>query len=348
MKQIDQPGFESFRVSPEIFAHLPKVELHLHLEGAFPLWAMWSLIQKYGGDPEVSSPASLRERFDFKDFGHFIQTWVWKNGFLREYEDFTFIAEATARSLAEQKIVYAEMFFSPADFLRHGLETCELAMAIRRGLDRVSETRVSLIADLVRDYGPERASGTLERVLEVAGQSGIVGVGLGGTEKPFPPEPFKSVFARASKAGLGITAHAGEAAGPMSIVGAVEVLGVTRIGHGTAVTADPRVIDLLLDRGVAVEACPISNLRTGVLSDIREHPIGLFLERGVPVSLNTDDPLMFGNTLNEEFAIISELLGVDGSEAVALCRRISVSAARSAWLMENDRIHLENMLLSGC
>jgi len=133
------------------FERVPKVELHLHLEGAIPIPALWELVRKYGGDPTVPDQAALQRRFAYRDFPHFIETWIWKNQFLREYEDFSFIAEAVAADLARQKIRYAEIFYSPPDFARHGLRTQGLTQAIRTGLERVPGIKVGLVADLVRD-----------------------------------------------------------------------------------------------------------------------------------------------------------------------------------------------------
>nr|MBC8239978.1 adenosine deaminase [Alphaproteobacteria bacterium] len=223
---------------------LPKVELHLHLEGAIPLPALWQLMQKYGGDPGVPSQADLRQRLTYKDFPDFIAAWIWKNGFIRSYEDFSFIAEAVARDLAEQNIRYAEVFFSPTRFLDQGLEPQGLAQAIRKGLDRVPETEVWLIADLVRDHGPDQAGNTLAQIREVM-DCGIIGIGIGGSEHLYPPEPFAPVYAAARALGLHTSAHAGEASGPESIRGAVEALDVDRIGHAIAARQDPALMALL-------------------------------------------------------------------------------------------------------
>jgi adenosine deaminase len=127
----------SFELQQTWFERLPKVELHVHLEGAIPIDALWKLVRKYGGDALVLSKEMLRRRFEYRDFPHFIETWVWKNQFLREYEDFTYIAEALARDLVSQTIRYAEVFYSPPDFIRHGLETQPITEAIRRGLEAV-------------------------------------------------------------------------------------------------------------------------------------------------------------------------------------------------------------------
>src|SRR5687768_9353854 len=121
------------------YERIPKIELHLHLEGAIPHEALWELACKYGGDPEVPDVEALVRRFDYRDFPHFIETWIWKNGFIREYDDFTLIAEAVARDLAAQKIRYVEAFYSPRDFARHGLGEQGITEAIRRGLDRVPQ-----------------------------------------------------------------------------------------------------------------------------------------------------------------------------------------------------------------
>ena len=239
------------------FDRVPKVELHLHLEGAIPLDALWTLVQKYGGDPAVPDLAALQRRFVFRDFPHFIDTWVWKNAFLREYEDFTFIAEAVAHDLARQNIRYVEAFFSPPDFFRHGLKTQELAAAIRRGLQRAPEIEVALIPDLVRDFGPERAAITLAEVNEVRAL-GVIGIGIGGSEQAFPPEPFAGVYAQARRLGLHTTAHAGEAAGAQSVWGAIRDLHVERIGHGTRADEDERLLDYLAAERIPLEMCPLS------------------------------------------------------------------------------------------
>ncbi|MFP6746134.1 MAG: adenosine deaminase, partial [Alphaproteobacteria bacterium] len=259
---------------------VPKVELHLHLEGAIPPPALWRLLEKYGGDPEVPDLAALRRRLTYKDFPDFIAAWIWKNRFIRSYDDFTFIAEAVARDLAAQNIGYAEVFFSPTRFLDQGLTPQGLAQAIRKGLDKVAETEVRLIADLVRDHGPEQARDTLAKISEVM-DCGIVGIGIGGSEHLFPPEPFAPIFAAARELGLRTSAHAGEAAGPESIRGAVDALAVDRIGHATAARQDPSVLALLAERQVPIELCPLSNVATGAIAAIKDHPVRLFWDAGL-------------------------------------------------------------------
>lgn len=280
---------------------LPKVELHLHLEGAIPLSALWTLIEKYGGTSEISSLSVLSERFQFRDFSHFIDTWVWKNKFLREYDDFTFIASAVAEDLACQNIRYVEAFYSPGDFARSGLRVQKLTEAIRKGLDRHRDRiTINLIADLIRDFGPERGLEWLHEVHEVR-NCGVIGIGLGGSEQQFPPEPYEKIYTLARTLGFRTTAHAGEAAGPESIWGAINVLHVDRIGHGTRAIEDPALITCLRKKRLPVEVCPISNVRTRVVPELRDHPIRKFYDEELLLSVNTDDPTMFQTSLEEEY-----------------------------------------------
>ncbi len=311
---------------------LPKVELHLHLEGAIPLPALWTLIEKYGGNDSVPNEAALRQRLTYKDFPEFIATWIWKNGFLREYEDFTNIAEAMALDLARQNIVYAEVFFSPTRFVDQGLEPHGLAVAIRKGLDRVEGTDVRLIADLVRDFGPEQAATTLSQVAEM-GEQGVIGIGIGGSEHLHPPEPFAPVYEAARRFGLRTTAHAGEAAGPESVRGAVEALGVDRIGHGITAREDESVIALLAEKQVPVELCPLSNVATRSIDAIEDHPIRQFWDAGLMLTINTDDPGMFHNSMTDEFVALHDIHGFSRDDI----RTLILNGIEASWQTPKDK-----------
>ncbi len=279
---------------------VPKVELHLHLEGAIPLPAMWELLCKYGGQREVPTLAALEERFRYTDFPHFLAVWKWKNGYLRQLEDFTFIAEAVARHLLAQNIRYVEAFYSPPDFAEHGLAVDALTAAVRAGLDRVDGIEVALVADLVRNYGVERGARTLDALVDVLDQ-GVVGIGIGGAEAPFPPEPYADIYERARGLGLRTSAHAGEGAGAASVWGAIRALRVDRIGHATRAYEDPALLDHLVSHRIPLEMCPISNVRTAVVPELAKHPIRDYLARGMVVTVNTDDPAMFETSLAHEY-----------------------------------------------
>lgn len=315
---------------------VPKVELHLHLEGAIPHKALWELIQKYGGDSSIPDLNGLVRQFEYRDFSHFIEIWQWKNQFLREYADFTHIAEAVAQDLAEQNIRYAEVFYSPTDFSIHGLNTQQITMAIRRGFDRVEDINIMLIADLVRDNPPDKTLITLQEVNEVKNM-GVIGIGLGGSEHKHPPELFKAVFEKARSFGFYTTAHAGESAGPKSIWGAIKTLKIDRIGHGIKAIEDERLLSYLAEHSIPLEICPISNICTGVVSSMDKHPICRFYERNISLTINTDDPKMFGTSLAYEYSQLVNKLGFRKDDI----RRFILQGIQFSWA---DKVLKEKLI----
>ena len=167
------------------FEDIPKIENHLHLEGAIPLETLWQLIQKYGGDNSVSNFRQLKQKFEYRDFNHFIEMWHWKNQFIKEYEDFRIISEAVFKDLVKQNIKYAEVFISPSLF-RKKLETQKIVEAIAKGIAKCPDIRINLIVDLVRNYGQEHETKTLHEINEVKKHS-IIGIGIGGSEYTLLP-----------------------------------------------------------------------------------------------------------------------------------------------------------------
>jgi adenosine deaminase len=314
------------------FDSIPKVELHLHLEGAIPLPATWELIKKYGGDPSIPDMEALVKRFAYRDFPHFIETWIWKNTFIREYEDFTFIAEEIARDLATQNIVYVEAHYSPSGFADVGLGIREITRAIRKGLSRVEDTEVALIADFIRDLGPESAARTLAEAYEVK-DLGVIGVGLGGSEHKYPPELFEKAYQKARNLGFHTTAHAGEAAGAESIWGALRTLKVERIGHGVRAYEDDALVDYLREHRIPLEMCPISNVKTGVVTNIEDHPVRRYFDRGLTIAIGTDDPKMFGNSLAEEYGTLVNVFGFSEGEI----RELMLSSVSASWMPEEKK-----------
>jgi adenosine deaminase len=311
---------------------IPKVELHVHLEGAIPHAALFALIRKYGGDPSVPDVTALARRFEYRDFPQFIQAWSWKNRFLREPEDFTLIAAGMARDMAEQNIRYAEAFFSPSLFVHHGPSVQEVTRAVRAGLARVPEIEIALIADLVRDYGPDAEMRTLADLMEVR-DLGVIGIGIGGSEHAYPPGPFRRIYEAARSAGFHTTAHAGEAAGAPSIWEAIRELGVERIGHGTRAEEDPALVAHLVTRRIPLEMCPVSNVRTRVVGSLREHPIRRYFEAGMVVTVNTDDPMMFQTRLADEYRRLETECGWTRAEI----RRLILAAIESSWASDERK-----------
>jgi adenosine deaminase len=317
------------------FESVPKVELHVHLEGAIPHPALFELIRKYGGDPDVPDVEALAERFRFQNFSQFIAAWRWKNQFLREIEDFSYIAEHVARDMAGQNIRYAEMFFSPSLFARRGLAVQELVRAVRAGLSRVSGIEIALVADLVRDFGPESEMKTLALLGEVK-DLGIVGIGIGGSEHEFPPGPFARLYEEARRMGFHTTAHAGEAAGAESIWTAIRDLRVERIGHGTRAYEDSALVEYLARRRIPLEMCPGSNVRTRVVRGLADHPIRRYFEAGMVVTVNSDDPKMFQTSLADDYRGLERECGFTKEEI----RRIILAAIDASWLPEERKASL--------
>lgn len=321
------------------FHRVPKVELHLHLEGAVPLPAFWELLRKYDGQSEVADLTALEARFRYRDFRHFLDTWMWQVGFLRELDDFTFIGEAVARHLRAQNIRYVEAFCSPPDFARRGLGVAEIVSALRAGLDRVDGIRIALVPDLVRNYGPEQGARTLDALAEVRDR-GVIGVGIGGDERKFPPEPFAEVYEHARALGLRTSAHAGEGAGAESVWGAVRALRVDRIGHGTRAVEDPALVAHLAESRVALEMCPLSNVCTAVVPDLAAHPIRAFMDQGLLITVNTDDPTLFQTSLAHEYRELVRVHGFSRDEI----RTLIDNAVEASWLSPEDKQDLRSSL----
>jgi adenosine deaminase len=328
----------SFAVTAQPVAwheRLPKVELHLHLEGAIPKATLWELMTKYGGDRAIKTREDLQRALVYRDFRGFLKMWVWMIGYLREYDDYTLIGEAVARDLARQNIRYVEGFFSPPDYRRSTLEPRRVTEALRAGLNRVSSIEVALIADLVRDRGVDHARNLLERIGEVKSQ-GVIGIGIGGWEPGFPPELFEATYERARALGFRTTAHAGEAAGAASVWGAVRALRVDRIGHATRAAEDPDLVKYLAARRIPLELCPLSNLRTGVIKSAEAHPLRQYFDAGIPVSVNTDDPLFFGNSLAMELESAQRAHRFTRDEI----RRLMLSSIEATWLSADRKQRL--------
>ena len=322
---------------PDGFDLAPKVELHLHLEGAIPLDTLWQLVEGYGGDPAVTDRSALDHHLTYTSFAHFIDTWWWMTGFIRTYSDFELVAESVASDLARQNIVYAEASFSPTDFERHGLTVPGIALAIRRGLDRVAGVHVVLNCDLVRDTGPERAMGTLVEVLDVAPAIDIRGITIGGSEQAYPPELFVSVYKHARSNGLRLTAHAGEAAGAASVRGALDTLGVERIGHGIRAIEDHQLLQSLVAEQVPLEVCPTSNIRTGVVDGWETHPVGELLAAGANVTISSDDPTFFHTSVAED---LREVASRYGAAPHGLTRR----AIEASWMTATEKTSVSSLV----
>lgn len=292
---------------PDRIASLAKAELHLHLEGSIRPAIASALAERHGAK---LAEEEVRQRYGYTNFAGFLDAFKWVTSFVREPGDFALIATDLAEQLLEQKVVYAEVTLSVGImFLRQQQPEANFAAIVRatepfekRGL------RLNWIFDAVRQFGAEAAM----RVVQSARRCGslrIVAFGIGGDELSLPAGEFRGVYERAAEHGFHRLMHAGEIGGPEKIREAVEILGVERIGHGIAAIHDAGLMEMLAERGIPLEICPGSNLRTGALgvqlgkssATIEEHPLAEIVRRGVAVTISTDDPAMFHTSLEEEY-----------------------------------------------
>jgi len=327
---------------PDNILNMPKVELHLHLEGAFTFEYLFGLVQKYGGDPEVNSIDDLKKKFVFTDFQNFIKAWFWKNKFFRRPEDFEESVYQTIADLSKQKIIYAETFFSPWDFASSGLRMEEITEATISGMQRaVSDfpIRCNLVADIVRDHGAETAMQRLDQLMPYL-HNGVTGVGLGGNERDFPAVLFKDVFIEAKKRGFRTAVHAGEAAGPESVWSAIKDLYAERIGHGVRAVEDPALMDYLKTNKIPLEVCITSNLQTKVFNTLEEHPFDRMYKEGFMVTVNSDDPPMFGANLTDEFALLYNKMNYTLEDFFTLAR----NAINSSFAEETEKEGLRRIV----
>ncbi len=290
----------------EFLRAVPKTEIHLHLEGLASRQTIWNLITKHRIPiAGVNTPEDLDRRFQVKSLPEFIDLFlnVIQNSF-RDEDDVRLLIDDARDYLARNNIVYAEIHFAPSAFLRIGHRFDRLVSVLDQGAAALAKDgrEVRFLIDVSRTFGVDNAMRNLELTLDHRVPA-IIGIGLGGQEASGPAREFVPVFERARAAGLHVVAHAGESVGPESVRDAVEILGAERIGHGVSAILDPSVMDLLVRRRVPLEVCPSSNLFTGhYAKTLREHPIRAFYDHGLIVTLNTDDPTIFGVDLVDEYA----------------------------------------------
>jgi len=292
---------------------MPKAELHLHLEGSIRPAVAVALAARQG---VAITEEEVLQRYAYKDFGEFIETFKWVTAFLREPTDFALVASDLAEQLLAQNVVYAELTLSVGVMLLRKQNPQANFEAILAAAEPFEGKGLLLnwIFDAVRQFGADLAMEVVDWAKRCR-SSRIVAFGIGGDELSVATKEFVRVYRRASDCGLHRLIHAGEIGGPEKIREAVELLDAERVGHGIASIHDRALMDLLAARRIALEVCPGSNLRTGALGrqlrkeapSIREHPLPEILRHGVPVVLSTDDPTMFHTSLRGEYEHAQEM-----------------------------------------
>ena len=290
----------------------PKIELHVHLEGTVKPETLLEIARRNDYALPCSTVEELRALYEFRDFAHFIDVWILTTNALRTADDFRRVVVDYAAEAASHGAVYIEAIFSPSERVRRGVGWDEIFSGYCDGAEEARErsgVEVRLTPDIVRGFTLEEAESVVRYAAKYR-ERGIVGVGLGGLEAQYPPEPYEAAFALARAEGLASVPHAGEVAGPASVRGALEALGADRLRHGIRAIEDPGLVRELAGRGTVLDVCPISNLRTKAVPSLAEHPLPALVAAGVRCSISTDDPAMFGTDLTRDYEAASSL-GLD-------------------------------------
>ena len=279
---------------------LPKAELHLHLEGSAEIATLREL------DPAVPS-----DLYSYPDFDGFLKAFATVSKLLRTPADYALVARRLLERLHAQNVQYAEIILAAGVILWKDQEISPIFDAVRNAAD-ASPVRVKWIFDAVRQFGADHTMQVAEWAAARV-HDGVVALGIGGSETRGPAEWFKDVFAFARQSGLRLHAHAGEGTSPASMWSALEI-GAERIGHGISAIEDPVLVKHLRDRNIPLEICITSNLVTGIIKSIEDHPVRRLYDAGVPITLNTDDPAMFGCRLSGEYRLAAEQFGFSEPE----------------------------------
>jgi aminodeoxyfutalosine deaminase len=326
----------------EFARRMPKIELHVHLEGAIRPSTLLQLARRNGRQLPAQDVEGLREFYRFRDFPHFVEVYVTITGCLRSPDDYYLIAYEFGSDCARQNIRYAEVTFTIATNMKlTGLSWQAILEGLNAGRDQArAEFGVDWrwVLDISRD-NPETQDEVIEIALAARDQ-GVVALGLGGSEAQFPPELYERPFTRAREAGLPRVPHAGETVGPQSIWTALRRLHADRLGHGVRCVEDPALVAYLHQHQVPLELCPTSNIRLGVYPDYAAHPLRQLWDQGLLVTVNSDDPPLFGTDLNQEYALLIDHFGFSADEL----EQVSLNGLRASFLPEADKARLEGEL----
>ncbi|MFQ5611180.1 MAG: adenosine deaminase [Anaerolineae bacterium] len=324
-------------MSPESFIRaMPKVELHVHLEGSIRPETLLTLARRNGVSLPADTVEGIQAWYDFVDFPHFIEVYVAVSRCIRTPDDIEWIAREFLAGQAAQNIRYSEVTYTAyAHYQNKGIAFADQLAAINRARDWAeAELGVSmgLVIDIARNVTPDEGLLTADWAIGGMGD-GVVALGLGGPEVGNPPEKFKAAFDQARAAGLPSVPHAGETVGPESIWGALRALGADRIGHGVRCLEDPALVAELRSRQIPLEVCPTSNVCLKVVPDLAQHPLPRLLDAGLYVTVNSDDPPMFNTTLTNEYLAVADAFGF----GVEVVEELVLNAVRASLLPAEAR-----------
>ena len=319
---------ESAAPSSAFVLGLPKAELHLHLEGAIAPETVIELAHNH--DRELAMEDAHR-LYEYSDFTGFLECFRDVTLDLTTSEDYELITYRLLQRLAAENVKHAEVYISVGVCLWWGHDFDKIFAGMERGRARGErDFGVSLywIFDAVRNFGPERAMEVAERAAELRSSGSVVGFGIGGDERRAGPELFGQVYEYAARQGLRLTCHAGETAGPESIWTALKTLKTERIGHGLTAWQDRALLAYLAKEQVPIEVSVTSNLRTGCIRHLKQHPLKTYFDLGLLVTLNSDDPAMFGTTLVREYQLAQDVFGFTKEQL----KRLAMNSFQASFL----------------
>ncbi|MBH1934028.1 adenosine deaminase [Streptomyces sp. AV19] len=303
-------------------AGLPKAELHVHHVGSASPRIVAALAARHPDSPVPTDPEALADFFTFRDFAHFIEVYLSVVDLIRDAEDVRLLTYEVARDMVRQNIRYAELTVTPFSSVRRGIPDTAFVEAIEDAR-KAAEAELGVVLRWCFDIPGEAGLAAAEETARIACDlrpEGLVSFGLGGPEIGVPRPQFKPYFDRAIAAGLHSVPHAGETTGPQTIWDALTELRAERVGHGTSATRDPRLLEHLAEHRIPLEVCPTSNLATRAVEDIDRHPVREMVAAGVLVTINSDDPPMFGTDLNNEYTVAARLLDLDARGVADLAK----------------------------
>ncbi len=332
---------------PEIetlIKRLPKCELHVHIEGSLEPELMFALARRNNVKLPYNSIEAVRRAYQFGDLQDFLDVYYLGMSVLVTEQDFYDLAWAYLQRAKADNVRHVEMFFDPQGHTARGVAFATVIGGLSRAIaDARRELGVdaSLIMCFLRHLDEADAERTLDSAL--AFRDRIVGIGLDSSEKGNPPSKFKSVFQRARDAGFFLTAHAGEEGPPSYVWEALDVLGVKRIDHGNRSLEDNSLVTRIAGERMALTVCPLSNLRLRVVGDLAHHPLRRMMDKGLIVTVNSDDPAYFGGYVNDNFRAVGRALSLTREEIVAIVRNsfeasLMPPAEKQKALAEIDRV----------
>lgn len=348
-KQVDSQRSTVGGEPSKFIQSLPKAELHLHLEGSVDAATLSELSRRhnkpippennnYGESPDsgrVLTEAAVRELYRYRDFTGFMMAFKAVTERLRTPEDYELITYRLMQRLAAENVLHAEVYVSVGVVLWRGFDFDSIFEGLERGRKRGERdfgTSLLWIFDAVRHFGPEAAEKVVDKAIQFRSRN-VVGIGIGGDERRGPAEWFREAYARAKKHDLRLTAHAGETSGPESIAASLDVLGAERIGHGLSAVQSPELMRRLAQQQIPMEICLSSNVRTGCCASIEQHPLKKYVDAGMLVTLNTDDPTMFGTSLAREYQLAQDSFGFSDEQL----REFAKNSFRVSFLAEERK-----------